>query len=428
MKQAPKTVHRRAKVLTDPNPSFVSIVDHGAIQEPFSSLKHAEKGSIMPIAQRSAPATKPALPINSNPTLRQKAAAVTIRKMVFDKTVYKDETAVSSYLNGEGYQDSGFVVKADGETFVAEVPGTSDDHFSSVVKVSMEDGITGYVGTKKADAPTQKKVVKAADTALKFDWWASYCSKGETVVAVLEAGMSDGIPPGVDVIFASALTAIGNVLGGDSEDRSTKVAGICAEMGSMITAVDDLFAAAMASDAAQKHDNVKKFIDEYNKGVKFLTDTTVKTEPAPAPAAVPATPVAAPAVPAVKTEPAAVPAVQEPATPVVPVVPAPTGTINAETLAALSGVISKAVNDAVAPLNQEIAAIKTEVGKATASAADTATKSADAITRLSAIASRAPSKKGIEDGTEAPTAPVVDQARIERREEAQANIRRVAGL
>jgi hypothetical protein len=416
MTPEPKTVTRKVKILTDPNPKFVSVVNHGAIQEPFTSLKHAEKGPT-PMAIKPRPS---APTISSHPVLGQKAVAVGVRKIVFAKAQYTDEASVNKYLKGEGYD--GYVVKADGETFVAEVEGNTDAMFEKVAKVAMGDGITGFVGTKVAS--TQKSAIKAEDTALKFDWYAAYCSKGETVADVLESGMADGVPPGVEVIFSSALTAIGNVLGGDdTTERATKVASICNEMGSMITAVDALFVAALASESAQKHENVKKFIDAHNAGVTVLTEIAAKKEPVVEPVV--------PAVPAVKavddSQTVQVPAPVAAAPAVVAVAEVrPIGTFDPEVFASIVG---KAVAAAVEPLQKEIATIKGDVAKASATAADTAKKSATAIEQLQGLASRAPSKKGVGEVAPASTEPTPEMAaKAERTAEAQANLKRVAGF
>ncbi|MET4190694.1 MULTISPECIES: hypothetical protein [unclassified Bradyrhizobium] len=397
MKQIATTVTRKVKVLTNPHPTFVSVVNHGAIQEPFTTLKHAQKpegDSTMPIKPIAGTAQK----------ATTKKTAVAVQKIVFDASVFKDEAAVNTYLTGNGYD--GFVIEKKDEEFVAKGADTAETEFAGVRSVVMEPGVTGYVGKREV----VEKVAKGADTVLKFDWWAAYSSKAENVSDVIEAGMVDGIPPGVQEVISASVTALSNVLGNEDGDKATKIASICTEMGGIIVAIDTMFSAALGSEAVEKHENVKKFIEAHKAGVTALTTITTKTE-APV---VPETPVVAPVaavVPpvAAKTD----PVVQEPATPPAPVVapPAPAATIDAEALAsALGAAITKANAPILETLNTLTASVKVANETATA-ASEKATK---AVNELNKIASTQITKKGSTD-TGAENAP--DQVAVKAAEE-----------
>ncbi len=418
MKQNPKTVTRTVKLLTNPNPSFVSVVNHGAIQEPFTSLKHAqptEGNTAMAIRKLNAPAKKAEV-------AKKSSGKVGVRKLEFATSVFKTEDDVKAYLDANDYD--GYEITKSDSAFTAQAPGATDDDFimKNAKEVPMAAGVSGTVAfkaivdteaTEEGEGDPEPVAKSAAqETSLKFDWWNAYTSKGETVSKVLSDGMVDGIPPGLDVVVSATMTAIGNVLSGNEGDKAAKVATITSEFGALVVAVDTLYVAATADANAQKHANVKKFIEGYTPLTDVLepvakTDEDPKEpvkEPEPA-----KEPVKEPE-PAAKTDP-----VQVPATP------------TAFDPAAFAAMVSKAVSDATAPLQKRLDDVQKTVdtaSKNSAAAVETATK---AVGDLSAIASRASTKKGVENGTETQVAPK-DQAKVQRAEEAASRLRTTIGL
>jgi hypothetical protein len=345
VRQVPKVVTRQVKIMTNPHPTYVSVVNHGAIQEPFTTLKHAQKRDTpMPIKPREE--SKPAVVLATK-------TAVAVQKIVFDANVFKVDDDVTKYLSANGYED--FVVeKSDDNEFVAKANDADDIVFAGVQSVKMENGVTGYVGKKQVAETTAKSAepkppVTKQERAIKYDWWDAYQSKGESVADVLEAGMSDGIPPGLDAVVGAAMTAVGNVLGGDdaAPERSTKIAGIFGELTQIVTALDVLYRGAISSEGAvEKHENVKKFVEAFKTEVTALT--TQKTETA--------------ADPAVTTT-QVVPPVQEPATKVADPAATVAGNAPAATVPGLTPEqITAAVASALAPVQKQLDDMKRNDG------------------------------------------------------------------
>lgn len=384
MKQGTKTITRQVKVLEDPKPRFVSIVSHGAIQEPFKVLKSVnQKGtSSMPIKQKPAPTTAKK---SDAQTATVKSA---VRKLVFDKEYFADEAAVTVYLEANKFAD--YTITETNKEFTAEGNGSSDDNFvaKSITEVAAEDGVTAFVGKLQVPAneggeaeetgeTTEKdgteKPAQKTERVVKFDWYDAYYSKGQTVKDVLESGMSDGIPPGVSEIMQASAVALGNVLGTDDngETRASSVKSIFSDAADYIVLLDSMFAEALKNAEAQKTENVKKFVERHKTEKAAIGK---KTE-APAPKA--PDPKLAAALSSVTTKSAT---------------DEGKGGLDAEALQSIltksiGEAVSSAVKSEVAPLKDEITAIKTQVSGVSEKVEKTAKEVSD-------IGSRAPVKKG----------------------------------
>lgn len=157
MKRNAKHILKAVMILTDPDPSFASLVPHGANQTPFRKLAsdNEQEGGV--VAKTTVPSKQePAMDDKQETTIRQRtrttettqkmdetSAVAEVHKFVFSKSVYSDEPSVRKYLDEHGYA-SDLVIKADDETFV--VDGHAEDEFSSPISIINHNGIAMHVG------------------------------------------------------------------------------------------------------------------------------------------------------------------------------------------------------------------------------------------------------------------------------------------
>lgn len=417
----PRTVTRSVKVMRNPNPQFVSLVDHGSIQEPFTALKAAKPSSKptgadkMPIKSRQPTKKADATESAQKPVTR-------VRKVVFAKEQYGDEKAVKQYLADNNY--AGFVISEDDKTFTAQGEGVEDTHFDNVKKIEMEEGVEGFVGilteegVKKfvtdEDGATDEEDEDepADDSVLKFDWYRMYCAKGESVKDILAEGMCDGVPPGVMEVVQATAYAIGNVLKADGTERATKLTKIGKEMAGIVGSIADVYEEALkTSKKKDAPDNVKKFVaavDEFigqAQAKKFIfpsvglgtgSDARNPDAPPPNPNQPPHNSDAVPRAPKTTGSPVA-------ATPPNPTVyPRPGEHVpqkgdeadpNAAMFNKLAEFIGGAVQKAVEPLNAQMTELATKVEAASTAA----TAATEQVTKLAA---RAPTKKAAAEAGE----------------------------
>lgn len=245
MKQRVKTVEQSVGYLRGGQVRYVSLVDHGANQEPFRILKQVKKGDgVMPRK----------LKFNTKKVDTASPKASAISRLTFAKSAYADEASVISYLDENGWE--GYTVEDSGEMFTAKGAEVSVENERPV---EVETGIISYVGEvvetpadaadtvdggdteekaakgkcpdcgnataqcscKKSDAKdAEDKSDKNPETeakseaivAVKYESWDAYVSSEGKLADVIEDGMSDGTPPGFEDIMLAVRTAAGNIL------------------------------------------------------------------------------------------------------------------------------------------------------------------------------------------------------------------------
>lgn len=222
MKHVPQRRMKVAHLLTDPTASFVSLVDHGANQVPFSVVKMAGMQSKSTGEEGHA-----GTPIFNGLEVEAMAGKgdVVIQKITFDQSVFTDEEAVKAYLKKAGIEadiedkDGLFVVKSETE---AEAEGVQVDAEDGVVYTLLKEAddadAEGDAETKAAETdktPVAKSFLNsdmtAEETVQKYDaWWASY-SEAKDITDVLRAG-ADGLPIGIYELNDAFYTAFRNSL------------------------------------------------------------------------------------------------------------------------------------------------------------------------------------------------------------------------
>lgn len=139
MKRTPKRQKTIVGILTDAQPTFVSLVERGANQRPFHAIKSHDKESAM---KHRAPALKAAA-----------AAAVALTRISFDKATFETEQDVSDFLIAKGYED--FKVEDGGTAFYVE--GESADEVEGEtreVQSHKDVGVTYTLGNRKKSDDT----------------------------------------------------------------------------------------------------------------------------------------------------------------------------------------------------------------------------------------------------------------------------------
>lgn len=156
MKRQPTRRKTIVNVLADADPRYVSLVDHGANQRPFHSVKRDHQ-----------PKETEGMP---------KQPAFKIHRVVFDPAHFATEDAVKSFLTGKGYTDFTVAKTDKGEFFVEDSPaddfvegGLRNVPHSSVKGVTYIAGdakdVEGDTAAKSADAGTAEET--AAEPAAK---------------------------------------------------------------------------------------------------------------------------------------------------------------------------------------------------------------------------------------------------------------------
>lgn len=281
-----KTAMREASKLHGASAQFVSLVDAGANETPFTLIKSKDGASAMTIKKRGGKGTAVTRKSHKtvNPARKQQSTTkevITeniIAKMVFSGEVFEDEAAVNAYLEAAEWdaEETSITKNEDGDWEVRP-EGTTDDDFLKLAEVDPEEeGVSAFVGTREVksgddpdedddeeededddddgDEPEQKSAPKSKpasaqksdktpptklskraaflakraeqrETAKKFDAWDAYFSKENTLAKALEAGMAwDGVPPGYYEVQSAFTGVAATIVGGDMEHAAKQEA------------------------------------------------------------------------------------------------------------------------------------------------------------------------------------------------------------
>jgi hypothetical protein len=160
MKPKVKTARRSAAKLHGATATYVSIVDRGANETPFTLVKNHKGTPAMSIKKRANPPKTTSKKSHKTVGTSKKDAAVNtatitdMAKLVFSGDNFADEAAVLVKLvEMEWTDDKVTVTKNDDGDFVARIEGSSDDDYLRIEEVSAdEEGVTAFVGTKNVAA------------------------------------------------------------------------------------------------------------------------------------------------------------------------------------------------------------------------------------------------------------------------------------
>lgn len=252
MKRRPAKMKTLVSAMTDPEPSFVSLVDHGAIQRPFHAVK----------------AHRPTQETEGMP----KQPEFKIHRVVFDPAHFTTEKSVEDYLVSKNYTDFTVQKSDSGAYFVEDTPkGEFPDGALRMVPHSSTKGVTYIAGEIPA-------ADDADDTAQKADDGSAPVADGE---APAEASTGADAPaPGAQAAKSEDDTSSegdnpGEGGDGQAPDTAPAVAKAAprvrtrwgltvkgASMNALIAGHEGLHATATAKDAATK--SFAEMLENYN--------------------------------------------------------------------------------------------------------------------------------------------------------------------
>lgn len=162
-----KTARRKASKLHGATASWVSLVDAGANQTPFTITKAAKGANPMAIKKRTSTTGRlkkshQKLKTNKDDAAKDVTVENRIAKMVFSTEHFEDEAAVEAYLEEAEWEaeETSITKSEDGSTWEVRADGLVDDDFLKMQKVETDDeGVDAYVGqievTKTDDADVE---------------------------------------------------------------------------------------------------------------------------------------------------------------------------------------------------------------------------------------------------------------------------------
>lgn len=279
-----RRVVKTVKVMTDPNPQFVSLVQHGANQTPVTVFRSADA------AGQEDQANQEENEMGSNTKKQEAQLSVSrsngsLHKLGFPSEVFPSEEAVRSYLDAQGYE--GGTVTSVGDGFEVVARAADDFAEGSVKAIAGDDGVVRHIGVvtksqsaaaegdhsepvavKEADGDGQEGVTEPAvaarsvftsdnpllpastvEVVKRYDSWEASWSNGQTIQEVMAAG-ADGMPVGIWELNDAFYTALRNlILAGNKEG----IAALCTEFGSVVLRMLELLPfAAMPQELAVK--------------------------------------------------------------------------------------------------------------------------------------------------------------------------------
>lgn len=263
MRREARTFAKTARVLTDPEPEFVSLVKTGANKTPFKAVRcddHEEGAETMQVRQRtrSAAAALDPQPIHPLKESVVKAEGYEIAAIEFTKgDHFADETAVKAWLDDGGYADyeieavdTGWKVSSKAEFDQGLRTVSSGKGFSVTIgrvkaaepEVTKGGEATATVtdvnpGATEQTGETAAKTEAFAEIVKKFDYWEASESIDIDLASVLEKG-NDGYPAGLYELTSALYTAIRNSIFAGSADAVRKA---CADYGEYVVKLAAVF-------------------------------------------------------------------------------------------------------------------------------------------------------------------------------------------
>lgn len=282
MKQKKKTLKRNISIISDAEPRYVSIVNHGANQTPFTLVKSLKLG------EKTMKKAKTVRLVRKGQLLSG------VQKLTFSVENFPSEVEVRKYLDENNWDAESYTIKKEKNLFVVADVNLTEDNFTNVRKVATNDaGVEGYVGEiikesladdveveEISDSDNEEEVVeKSADTVepiliSKYDFWAAYMSNENSLEGVMKDGMRDGVPPGMEDILSGMYVAISNTLTSDSEDRKGMLKQIGGEMADLVFALHEVFEGLKGSD----DDNAKKFVKSHSEFLQKYQPESEKSD------------------------------------------------------------------------------------------------------------------------------------------------------
>lgn len=159
MKGKVKRTIKEASKLHGSTAGFVSLVDAGANETPFTLIKAKNGARTMAIKKRKAPVAKSHKAVNrKNKSTADTKLITEMAKMVFDGDHFEDEEAVELHIKAAEWDTEAGIVITENEDgdFEARPTGMTDDDYTKLGKVeSEEEGVSYYVGEREVEIKSE---------------------------------------------------------------------------------------------------------------------------------------------------------------------------------------------------------------------------------------------------------------------------------
>lgn len=192
MRIKPKTVTRQVKLMRNPQPVAMALVDQGAAQVPFAVVKH-DNVTTNQKDEGTDPMALKTLKIRTGKGAQRQSA---VTKMQFSKTQFPTEAAVKSYLDSKDIEGFGDI--ADGND-VWIVPTLEDLTGQIVGKAAStpgrDTGVTVFVAELSVDATTTTKGEVPANPAGQNEHPAIVGGNGTTDAAPESSSSQPQVKP-----------------------------------------------------------------------------------------------------------------------------------------------------------------------------------------------------------------------------------------
>lgn len=156
MKGKIKTARRKVDKLRGATAGYVSLVDAGANETPFTAIKRKTGAKDMGIKKRKTPAkaksAKSHKPLANTKKGKEDnpPTETMIAKMVFDGEYFASEDEVRTYLEKAEWDVEDIQIEETDDGFVARADGLQDEDFDRIGKVDTgEEGVEAYVGQRE---------------------------------------------------------------------------------------------------------------------------------------------------------------------------------------------------------------------------------------------------------------------------------------
>lgn len=164
MRPKVKTVRRSAEVLSGAKATFVSLVDAGANETPFTEIK--SKNGAKGMKKKLTAAKKSHKPLSSKKGKAETKAKLekAISHFEYDVAEFATEEDVRKHMDASDWEGE-YTVEQKGDIFVVTPDELEGIELSNVTKVDTDDdGVAAYIGMKPVDVLAEAaKAVKAAD-------------------------------------------------------------------------------------------------------------------------------------------------------------------------------------------------------------------------------------------------------------------------
>lgn len=254
IKQRSKFNKKTVRVLTDPQPVFVSLVRHGANQTPLKVIKNVEEiMNINDLPEFKDLVSKESVNLEDLAVM-DNYSNVAVEKFLFSVEDYKSEKQVIDYLETKGYVDYSVNLAEDKNHFVVSSKDSVSFKQDSIKSIKVNDSIDVFLGViddavdsdeghndtsvekeqtekKQVDDHCEKSRKRKSDNCLlnvkgltsyqimrKYDQHAATYSNGKTLADVMNHG-ADGLPIGFsEIVYALIATIRNNILDGDMDN------------------------------------------------------------------------------------------------------------------------------------------------------------------------------------------------------------------